>query len=61
MFVSNIFGQLDMDRAGLFFLGQAECLTHTARDIVRGCHLMGIFSNRAHHGNDVQNLKPPLL
>ena len=22
---------------------------------------MGIFGNRAHHGHDVQNLKPPLL
>ena len=61
MFVGNIFRELDVRRAGLFFFREAERFSDAAWDIVSRRQLLGKLGDRTHHVDNVENLEATLL
>ena len=61
LLVGDVLGKFEMGRAGLFLLGEAERFAHAARDIVGAGQLVGIFGDRPHHRDHVEDLEAALL
>ena len=57
----DVLGQLQMHSTGAFLFGNAECLSDKARNGAGCDDLMGHFGDRLHHGDNVDDLKTPLL
>ena len=61
LLVGDVLGEFEVGRARLLLLGEAEGLADPARDIVGAGELVGIFGDRLHHRDDVENLEAALL
>ena len=59
--VSDILGKFEMRRARLFLFGEAKGFSYAARYVVATGELMGIFGDRPHHSDHVENLKAALF
>lgn len=57
----DVLRQLQMHRAGLLFLGQAERLADPRGNVVGGGQLVGVLGQRLHHADHVEDLEAALL
>ncbi len=57
----DVLRQLQVHRAGLLFLGQAERLADPRGNVVGGGQLVGVLGQRLHHADHVEDLEAALL
>jgi len=59
--LGDVLGEFDMRGAGFFLLGEPEGFADPARNVVGAGELVRILRERAHHVDDVEDLKAALL
>ncbi len=61
LLLGDVLRKFEVHRPGLLLLGESKGLAHPARYVVRRSELMGIFGDRTHHRDDVEDLEAALL